>query len=261
MARILINELWYEQVEPCSFGETEFEDRIVLHAPSVYAEYYVLPFKQTVEASMGKARADLIFISRNYDDWRVVEVEMGYHSFDDHVEPQVEKLANAQYGKPQAKYLFDKYNYLDLDKLTTLISNTQPQIIVIVNEPKPDWIKRLTRHNAIIAVFELFRAEDDKEIFRVNGEYPTLISDNICACSFHPIIPRYLQIHEPNLLNFPLGMKIKLRYNNCITEWIRVDADGKVWLQPAGRNPLNPKLNYQLYRQSDKTLVLRSSKK
>ena len=97
MARLLIEDSWFEQVEPTTFSETEFEDRVVLHAPSIYPEYFVIPFKKRVESDEGAAVPDIAFISRDYKEWRIVEVEMGYHSFSSHVEPQVQKLANADY--------------------------------------------------------------------------------------------------------------------------------------------------------------------
>jgi hypothetical protein len=257
MARILINRVWYEQIEPSTFSESELEERILIHAPSIYPEYYVLPFKLRVESTLGNAQPDLVFISKDYSEWRVVEVEMGHHSFNGHVERQIEKLADAEYGSRVAHYLYGKNNELDLDKLLYLIENVPPQLLVIVNEPKSEWIEPLLRYNAIIAIFELFRAEDETEVFRVNGEYPTLFINTISECTFHPYAPRLIRIHAPAGLELPPRGKIKLRYNNCLTEWTRLDAEDAVFLSPVGNNPLKPGRNYELYRQSDNTLVLR----
>lgn len=98
MARILINNTWYEQVEPSTFYETEFEDRISLHAPSVYPHYFVVPFKKPLittdplsssAVGTGGVVPDLAFIARDYKEWWVVEVEMSYHSFAGHIRPQI----------------------------------------------------------------------------------------------------------------------------------------------------------------------------
>jgi hypothetical protein len=259
MARILINKQWYEQIEPSTFSELEVEERIILHAPSIYPEYSVMPFKQTVDSTYGKAKPDLVFVSKDYTEWRIVEVEMGYHSFSGHVEDQVQRLADAAYGKREMEYLCKKFPSLDLDKMVYLVESTPPQILVIVNEPKPDWVPQLAKYGAILAVFELFRSEQEEEIFRVNGEYPTLFVDTVCECTFHPFIPRIIEVVQPSpKLNLPPPRgRIKLRFNNCMTEWMRLDAEDKVWLQPTGRNPLNPSHRYELYRQSDNSLVLR----
>lgn len=257
MARILIDGKWFEQVEPSTFSETELEDRVILHAPSVYPDYYVLPFKQTVESEYGKAVPDLVFISKNYREWKIVEIEMGYHSFASHVEPQVQRLAVAAYGDREAKYLHNSNPLLDFQRTKDLLLKVDPQVLVIVNQPMAKWIKPLAKFGAILAVFELFRSDDDIEVFRVNGEYPTQIIDSISQCAFHPITPRFLEVQTPNNLNLPRRGRIKLRFNNCITEWERIDAEGKVWLSPVGRNPLNARHNYEIFKQSDTSFVLR----
>lgn len=257
MARILFDGKWFEQVEPSTFSEIELEDRVILHAPSVYPDYFVLPFKQTVESEYGKAIPDLVFISRNYKEWKIVEIEMGYHSFSSHVEPQVHKLSLAAYKDREANYLCKSNPSLDYKKTKDLLFNVEPQVLVIVNQPKEDWIKPLAKYGAILAIFELFRSEDDIEIFRVNGEYPTQIVDSVSQCAFHPITPRFLEVQAPGNLNLPRRGRIKLRYNNCITEWERVDAEGRVWLSPVGRNPLNSRYCYEIFKQSDTSLVLR----
>src|SRR5208283_903039 len=99
------NKEWYEQVEPSTFSETEFEDRVIAHAPNVYPEYFVIPFKLTVSSPSGNQKPDLVFIARDYSDWWVCEVEMGYHDFNGHVEPQVQGLTEAHYGENEASYL------------------------------------------------------------------------------------------------------------------------------------------------------------
>ncbi|MCO6450265.1 MAG: hypothetical protein J5I90_05695 [Caldilineales bacterium] len=257
MARILIDGKWFEQVEPSTFSETELEARVILHAPSIYPEYYVLPFKQTVESEYGRAIPDLVFVAKNYREWKIVEIEMGYHNLNGHVEPQVQKLAAADYGVREATYLYKSNRLLDLDKTKNLLRKTEPQVLVIVNQSKEDWVKPLVKYGAILAIFELFRSDDDIEIFRVNGEYPTQIIDTISQCAFHPITPQFLEVQTPNNLNLPRRGRVKLRYNNCMTEWERVDAEGKVWLSPVGRNPLNDRHSYEIFRQSDTSLVLR----
>jgi len=256
MARILVDGEWFEQVEPSTFSESFFEDWIVLHAPSVYPEYFVLPFKKTVESDYGTVKPDLIFISKDYEDWRIVEIEMGYHSLGTHVEPQVQKLANASYGVPEAEYLCSKQSLLNFKKVVQLLEEAQPAVLVLVNEPRLDWGKSLSKYGARVVVFEMFRSERNKEIFRVDGEYPTRYIDTISECFFHPFIARLLEIRNPEALALPLRGILKLRYNNCITEWERVDAEGKVWLCPLGRNPLITCCQYVIVRQSDSSFTL-----
>jgi hypothetical protein len=260
MARILIEQQWFDQVEPSTFTEQEFEDRVVLHAPSVYPEYFVLPFKHQVESDFGGSKPDLAFISKDYSEWRVVEVEMGYHDLNSHVEPQVQRLATAKYDVNIADYLLRKEPILNHNSLSKLITKEQPRVLVILNEVKNDWVTPLARHGAITATFELFRSSDEIEIFRVNGEYPEQILSPVSTCSIHPYVNRFIRIHDPDALSLPPRGKLKLRLNNCITEWQRIDtidAGKGYWLEPLGRNPLTPKHRYAIHRLNDNHLLLK----
>ena len=262
MARILKprpnggNE-WYEQVAPQTFSEIEIEHHIVLHAPTIYPEFYVLPFKLTVEAPHGNAKPDLIFIAKDYSDWWICEVELGQHNFNGHIERQVQIFTEAKYDYREAKYICDKYAFLDIEKTLELFQKVPSKVIVIVNEPKKEWIKPLKRYGAILGVFEVFRSIANDDIFRVNGEYPSRYIKQISSCFLHPIISLFLGISSPDDLNLPKHGRITLRYNNCITEWERVDADGIVWLAPVGQPFLEENHNYEIFRQGDDALVLR----
>lgn len=257
MARIYANGEWFEQQEPSTFGETEFEDRVMLCAPSIYPEYFVLPFKKTVYSEFGPARPDLIFISKNYRSWRIAEVEMGYHSLLSHIEPQIRILASANYGIADAEYLCAKDSNLELIKLIQLFSQQAPEVLLIVNQPVPNWKPSLVKYGVTIAIVELFRSQGGNEIIRLNGEYPFQITEELSDCQFHPQIPRVLELLQPNVVSSNLNEKIIIRFNNCITEWSRIEYEGKVWLNPIGRNPLNPKNKYLLSRQSDNSLILK----
>lgn len=261
MARILIphngKNVWFEQIAPSTFSESEIENRIILHAPTVYPEYHVLPFKLTVESEAGNKSPDLIFIAKDYSDWWVCEVELGNHNLTSHIEAQVEVFTEALYGEREAKYICDKAPFLDYDKTLKLFQDLSAKVIVIANEPKKEWGKPLRKYGAVVAVFELFRSEDNDEIFRVNGEYPSRYIKQLSKCFIHPVTSRYLGVENPEALNLPKNGRITLHYNNCLTEWLRVDANGQVWLQPTGKSFLDGNGFYEIFVQGNNTLVLR----
>lgn len=268
MARILINDTWYEQVEPSTFSEAEFEDRISLHAPSVYPHFFVVPFKKKLtttdplsssEVGTGGVVPDLAFIARDYKEWWVVEVEMSYHNFKGHIRPQIQKLQNANYGDDEATYLVNKEPSLDLDRLKTLIATSPIQVLLIINQPRQDWIKELAKDDIVTSVFELFRSDGEHEIFRVNGEYPSLLTDKVSDCVFHSVVPRLLKISHPDELGVPPRGIIRLLYNNCVTEWRRIDQDTEVYITAVNRNPLKANWSYEIHRQNDGQLVLKQS--
>lgn len=264
MARICVNREWFEQVEPSTFSEETFEERVALHAPSVYPFFHVVPFKKPVlapdnsEDRVTHVAPDLAFIAKDYSEWWIVEVEMGYHSFTGHVKPQIEKLLAADYGIDEVDYLCKKYTNLNRNKLISLITGTPSRVLVILNQNRPDWASHWNKQTerVIVAVFELFASQDNKEIFRVDGAYPSILSDRITKCTYHPSVPRLLGVEEPEKLNLPRRAIIKMLYNNCVTEWRRIDEGEQVWLTAANRNPLRPKSNYAIYRQNDDQFVL-----
>lgn len=266
MARIYAKGKWFEQVEPSTFSETEFEDRVNLHANRIYPHYHVVQFKkplltpdETKESGVTRTAADLAFISRDYKEWCVVEIEMGYHSLEKHIRPQLNRLLYASYGNEEAIYLSSKHAELDLPNLTTMVRSSPMRLLLIVNQNRPDWIRALSSMDVVVAVFELFRADDGEEVFRVNGEYPTML-EYVSACSFHKTVPRLLGIEQPDRLELPddNGV-IKLLYNSCLTEWRRVYDEDNFWLTAMRRNPLNSKHRYEVWRQNDGQLVLRRS--
>jgi len=266
MARILVpNEggitSWFEQVAPQVFSEAEVEHLIILHAPQIYPEFYVLPFKIGVESPIDTAKPDLIFIAKDYSDWWVCEVELGTHSFIPHIKKQVEVFTQAKYDQREAKYVCHKNPILDFEKTLKLFRSVSAKVLVIVNEPKKDWIKPLSEYRAILGVFELFRSDNNFEIFRVNGEYPSRYIKHITKCYVHPSTPRLLGLITPDELRLPRRGHITLKYNGCITEWERVDAGGQIWLNPIGQSFLNKNYGYEIFQQGDNTLVLRQSDK
>jgi len=265
MARIVIPNAdgktsWFEQVAPQIFSEAEIETCIILHAPEVYPEFHVLSFKLTVDSPSGSAKPDLIFIAKDYSDWWVCEVELGTHP-PDHVKKQVQIFTEAKYDQKEAKYICHKNPFLDFDKTLNLFRSVSAKVLVIVNEPKKAWVKPLSEYRAILGVFELFRSEEDYEIFRVNGEYQSRYIKHISKCFIHPSTSRLLGIIAPEELNLPRRGRIKLKYNGCITEWERVDASGQIWLNPTSQSFLNKNFEYEIFQQGDNTLVLRQLEK
>lgn len=256
------SDAWYEQIEPSTMLEAEFERKVLLHANTVYPNYFVIPFKKLVPVKnpntgeFEKVKPDLAFVSKDYREWWVVEIEMGYHSLNSHVIPQVEKLKNADYTIDIAEYLAQASN-LCATAIQKLIYNNDTQVLVIMNQLRHEWILPLTKLGAFVAVFETYMGDGGREMFRANGAYPLTTSDVLSPCRYHPVISSLLGIEEPENLDLPNNQGIlRLRFNNCLTEWKRVDADGKVWLQPISRSPLNRSKTYQILRQIDGQLVL-----
>ena len=271
MARILTDShgsepvKWYEQLEPSTMREAQFEQQVLLHANSVYPNYFVFPFKKSVPAKnrhtgdIEQVRPDLAFIARDYQEWWVVELEMGYHSLKGHVLPQVEKLVDADYTDA-AEYLAQQIPELSVSDVQRLAYNHATQVLVILNQIKLDWIVPLEELGASVAVFETYRQHDGGEAFRADGAYPSRASEVLSQCCYHPVISGILGIETPENVDLPGNHEIlRLSFNNCLTEWTRMDADGRVWLAPRSQSPLKPGRSYQIARLDNGNLVLSES--
>jgi hypothetical protein len=104
MARLLVGSEWYDAVASEDFYEVQFEGLVLQNAASLYPSYFAVPFKTTVTSEHGSKKPDLALIDRDYRAWWVVEVELAHHSLHHHALPQVQVLATAEYGAPEAEY-------------------------------------------------------------------------------------------------------------------------------------------------------------
>ncbi|HBB89949.1 MAG TPA: hypothetical protein DC047_20285 [Blastocatellia bacterium] len=258
MAKILIDGEWYEELSPAALYERDIEQIILQQANFIYPQYYLVPFKVLVHSEEGSAKADLALIHKGYREWWIVEVERGVHDLSGHVEPQVRKLSRATYGESEALALCKECDQLDSTQVFDMMKGKAPRVLVLVNTPKPTWIKPLEMHDCIVATFEIFRSQRNKHIFRVNGKHPSEPREIISICVVESLIPRFLRVESPAGLGVQAGEKINIRFNDFLTEWERVDAKNKVWLSPMKLNPLSSECNYELLRDSDGCLVLQA---
>ena len=259
VARVLIRDEWFEPLSPSAIYESEFEAQIVERAELFYPQYLAMPFKLTVFSEDGSARADFALVHRRYKDWWVVEVEMGYHSFEGHVVPQVRTLSRAAYGEKEAAYLCGKCEHLDAEKTRALMKGRQPRVLVIVNQSMPSWVHELRRFNALVNILEVFRSRHNEYVFRMNGEVIAVEREILSECTLDPILPRFLIVHSPGTLPFTHGQTAIVFVDGKVTEWERVDSHDKVWLSPKRENPLSPGRTYELIRQELGDLTIRPS--
>src|SRR5688572_1513008 len=107
MARILYNDEWFDEIASHGHYEAEFEVVLLQEAQRLFPNYFLVDFKTPVvsESDADSRAADFALIHKTYRGWWVVEVELGHHSFEGHVLPQVRTLARAKYGAPEVEHL------------------------------------------------------------------------------------------------------------------------------------------------------------
>jgi hypothetical protein len=257
MAGLLVESDWYEPLDEGALCEREFERVVLQKTPSLFPGYVPVLFKKTVYSEDGAARPDYALVEVQYRDWWVVEVEMGNHSLEDHVLPQVAVLARAQYGEEEAEYLAGRSSELDLPKLVDLMKGDLPRVLVVVNEVRPDWRPPLKAYSAELATFEAFRSDRNQHIYRFEGFTPPPKGEMLSCCRPDPNFPWWLRVDSPAALGVGRNETVAIRLNERSGQWQRIDSENIVWLMPKWRASIDLGTQYHLIRLSDGSLELR----
>lgn len=173
MARILFKDVFFEELAPGSMIETDFERIVIDRGNLVFPDFLVVPFKKTVSSEDDSAKADLALIERNYKSWWVVEVELGNHSFEGHVLPQVRTLSRASYGEDEGRALCTACPGLELERVLDMMKGKQPRVLVIVDAERKGWVHPLQGLDAELLVLQMFRSDRNEHAFRIDGHLPT----------------------------------------------------------------------------------------
>jgi hypothetical protein len=266
VARIFLRNNKFHKILPSSFHEGEFERIITLQAPDLYPDYYVIPFKKTVVSPHGNKKPDLVFIAKDYRDWYIVEVEMAYHSFESHIEPQIHSLATAKYDDDDViKYICRQCASLDSTKTSELIGNEPAKILLILNEFNDSWAMELkSKYGVITSVFEVFynsdsgfQIESPYQAYAISHNYPVYSLSVTTECSIHPHYA-YLGVDDNSNLRLKPGEEVILEFNGCVTFWKVCGGPNKtLWLKMQGRDEcINRKKCYQITKLRDDSLFL-----
>lgn len=261
MPRLLFRNSWYDAVQPDAVYENDFEQLLVGQSHHLYPDFHLIRFKYLVSGDYGSGRPDLALIDKDYRSWWIVEVELGSHNLRSHVEQQVAIFSTADYGQDVASYIAKGNPHLKPDALRDLMLGAPPRVLVIVNQSRPDWANALLRWDALLAIVELFRDENNSLILRVNGEHPRRQGALLTTCRIDPLLQKSLIIDAPAALGVPTGGRVELIYQGGVTEWKRIDAKGTAWLMPLKRCPLTaPTGIFRILRGDDDRLVLSADK-
>jgi hypothetical protein len=254
MARVLLKDSFFEELAPGSMLEADFESVVVNKGNLIFPDFFVVPFKATVSSDDDSAKADLALIERSYREWWVVEVELGTHSFEGHVLPQVRTLARASYREDEARALCTSCPELELQRVLDMVKGRQPRVLVVVDSEKKEWGRPLRSFDAELLILQMFRSERNEHAFRIDGYLPVPPGSVISECSFDNLLPRFLVVHSPALLGVAAGKILCIRFGQYVTEWQRIDSQDKVWLSPARQNPLLRNETYKIVRSEDGAL-------
>ena len=259
MARILFNDEWFEEIASHGHYEAEFENVLLQEAEHLFGNYFLVPFKTSVvsELDSDAREPDFALIHKSYRAWWVVEVELGHHSFEGHVLPQVRTFTRAKYGSAEADFLLVQDARLNREKVIEMFKGRPPAVLVIVNAPVDGWASQLRPFGARVVICQMFRNRLNKYLLRLNGEYPAEHEELVTRCECEPLLHRLLAVHAPTQLPLQRNEKVLLYHDGKASEWERIDTAGKVYLHALRDHSLQAGKLYEIIRQGDGTLVIR----
>jgi hypothetical protein len=259
MAKILQEDEWYESQTSTSLYETEFERIVKQRTGLLFPGYQAATFRSTVYSDDAAARPDYALVEHGYREWWVVEMELGHHSLESHVLPQVSTLLSARYGEDEAEKLASHNPDLDRKRLQDLLKGQVPRVLVVLNEGRPDWVAPLNAVGAKLSVFELFRSHRNKYLFRFNGFTPTGPGKIVSRCRLDKNLPWMLKIDSPAALELQRNQLVRIAFEDSVADWERIDSSDTVWLMPKASIRLSRNIEYELIRLDDSSLKLQPS--
>jgi len=248
------NSVWYQEVTPRSYYlENDLERAIILNLEIIFPQFKAMLFKMKLVDSVRVKNSipDLAMVKNDYSEWYIIEVELGKHS-KSHVVDQIQSFYNCGYKDEHADYIFSQRPDLDLVKLKAMIAKTLPEFMVIVNEPKEDWVKDLKKIRCKACVFQIYHDYNGNPLYRLNGEHP-FIYTKFCHCKYQKTVPYAIEILDTSFLT-SYGVNnsdtINIEYAGRTVQWERKDSGSQVFLiSKIDRPPLDPltsryRLNY-----------------
>lgn len=253
MARLLLRNEWFEPLSLHAQYESEFERILLSYAETLFPTLHLVPFKADVRSDEGVKRPDLALIDRDYRRWWVVETEMARHDFNSHVLPQARVLAYGKYDDTHVTALLRHAPSLDADKLAAMVRGEQPRVWVVVDHPRPEWVRPLAAIGAALGVVEIFRSDTNQHSFRLNGEQPQPPTVDKIKCQRDPQVLRLWTVSTPALLPMADGetMDIYMEEAGQAFRWMRRDTASDVYLSCTSGNPLQPYKRVNLVRLED----------
>lgn len=257
MSKILFpdQEKWYDELNTVAYySEKQFERSIRQYLCTIFPDFIGFSFSLTLTDGTNRNKPDLALIKKDYTEWWIVEVELGTDNFN-HVKQQIQTFSRGDYNPyTLVPYIENKilkeHNFqIDTGLTTELISKNAPNILVMVDVEKPEWINDIQQLGGQIFVFQTFKSPEGSQLFRLSGTYPTIKTSN-CHCRFHSSIPNLLKVSDPSVVD-QSGGELSIFYSDRLTSWTKIKDNSDTYLKFNGiMNPLHANSTYQLYKDT-----------
>jgi len=125
-----------------------------------------------------------------------------------------------------------------------MVATYVPELMVIVNEPKPDWAADLKSLRCKTCIFQIYHDFNGSPLYRLNGEHPYIYT-NFCHCKYQKVGSPYtvevLDGHFLNSYGINDGGTVAIEYRGMSLQWFRQDDSNRIFLHCKHSNsPLDP---------------------
>jgi len=257
MARLLVDQTWYETIRSQSWRERDYEALVMNQAPRLFPAWKCVEFKATIEGEDGvRKQPDLALIDHMYREWWVVEIELGNHDLYGHVIPQVDAFRTGSYGPEHASALHRNAADLDHARLQAMILGEPPNVLVIVDSPYTAWRSPLAERRVKLAVVEPFRSQGPEIALRLNGDQPEPHPTILSRCSRSPDLRRLWRVHSPASIPDEIE-QLRIEYEDTTTDWHVVRIHDAVMMRADRGDVLAGATTVDLVRRDDGELAFR----
>lgn len=242
--------------DPDSVSETEFEHEVVGALARAYSRYVCFLFGGTfVHPECGAKRPDLVLVAKDLSHWFVVEVEIGSHSLEHHVLPQVRAFV---YGEPQADCASSLASKLEISqqRAETLVRLVPKAVAVITNRRDDQWSAAIRALNAQMLVMSRFSSPSGLRAVGIEGELRA-VQESLGFGKFSAVDR---SVRFPRRTPLPEGVIELVDQSGAATDWRVSFGVGALWVTKVlGTPSISDGHVLQLVRTRDGRLLLRST--
>lgn len=256
MAKLIVNEIVYEEYDHKYFYEKRYESVILAHLKKAFSDYFIYKFNYLINSTdyNSSNRPDIIMVRKDYKEWYIVEVEKENHPLT-HVISQIDTFHTGNYDNDFKAFIRRKFSgyAIDINKFIRLINRQNPRILVIVNSYKMDWLNEFRQRGTEYIIFEIYK-EGVLNGFRVDGVIPHMFS-NKTKCYFESESTSFLRLANNNFITKTRG-KVKISCSGRFSDWKIKRIGGNLYLQSIYSNTLRPDEEYLLGQTSNNKYIL-----
>lgn len=257
---------WYDELGVVgSYSEGDFERILKNQVSAIFPDYWTIPYKRLVKAANRESKKpDLALIRKDYSEWWLVELELADHTLE-HVASQVETFVAGEFNPiSEGEFLYTKLKDIikrrfSQTKLTRMVRDYPPKVMVIVDDDKEIWRQPLNDLGAEICIFQVYKNTRGLEAYRLRGKYPVAVQCE-SHCTYDGQIANLMKILSPEVLMVNDDAEISIEYSGRMSRWKCIREGDTVFIRFVGTiNPVPANQAYTLSRDDRNKYVLRTN--